>query len=153
MNAVEIEEAISQLAESSFNKDEFPYQFLEAFGNKSTTIKRLKSGTTNKSDVPGGVLQYNNIHMLVCNEGETSTAFEALNKSPATTKQKAKFTLATDGIDFQAEDVATGETVSCAFKDFPEHFGFFLSLAGISTVKQIRENSFDIRATSRLNKL
>ena len=69
MNAVEIEEAVSQLAESPFNKDEFPYQFLEAFGNKSTTIKRLKSGTTNKSDVPGGVLQYNNIHMLVCNEG------------------------------------------------------------------------------------
>lgn len=53
----------------------------------------------------------------------------------------------------QAEDVVTGETVSCAFTDFPEHFGFFLSLAGISTVKQIRENSFDIRATSRLNKL
>jgi len=153
LNAVEIEEAISQLAESPFNKDEFPYQFLEAFGNKSTTIKRLKSSTTNKSDIPGGVLQYNNIHMLVCNEGETSTAFEALQKSPATAKQKAKFTLATDGIDFQAEDVATGETVSCAFKDFPEHFGFFLSLAGISTVKQIRENSFDIRATSRLNKL
>lgn len=153
MNAVEIEEAISQLAESPFNKDEFPYQFLEAFGNKSTTIKRLKSGTTNKSDVPGGVLQYNNIHMLVCNEGETLTAFEALHKSPATTRQKAKFTLATDGIDFQAEDIVTGETVSCAFKDFPEHFGFFLSLAGISTVKQIRDYSFDIRATSRLNKL
>ena len=85
--------------------------------------------------------------------GGTSTAFEALQKSPATAKQKAKFTLATDGVDFQAEDLATGETVSCAFKDFPEHFGFFLSLAGISTVKQIRENSFDIRATSRLNKL
>ena len=42
LNAVEIEEAITQLAESSFNKDEFPYQFLEDFGNKSTTIKRLK---------------------------------------------------------------------------------------------------------------
>ena len=153
MNAVEIEEAISQLAESLFNKDEFPYQFLDAFGNKSTTIKRLKGGTANKSDVPNGVLQYNNIHILVCNEGETSTAFEALQKSPATTKQKAKFTLATDGVDFQAEDVATGETVSCDYINFPEHFGFFLSLAGISTVKQIRENSFDIRATSRLNKL
>ena len=69
MNAVEIEEAISQLAESPFDKDEFPYQFLEAFGNKSTTIKRLKNGNANKSDVTGGVLQYNNIHILVCNEG------------------------------------------------------------------------------------
>ncbi|MDQ2948479.1 MAG: hypothetical protein M3Y27_21500 [Acidobacteriota bacterium] len=39
MNAVEIEQAISQLAEQSFDAEEFPYAFLEAFGNKETTIK------------------------------------------------------------------------------------------------------------------
>ena len=43
--------------------------------------------------------------------------------------------------------------VACAYKDFPDHFGFFLPLAGITTVRQISENSFDIRATSRLNRL
>lgn len=41
----------------------------------------------------------------------------------------------------------------CTYADFPNHFGFFLPLAGISTVKQISDNAFDIRATSRLNKL
>ena len=30
---------------------------------------------------------------------------------------------------------------------------FFLPLAGITTVKQIRENAFDIKATGRLNRL
>ena len=49
--------------------------------------------------------------------------------------------------------MANGETVACAYKDFPDHFGFFLPLAGIATVKQISENSFDIRATSGLNRL
>src|SRR5690606_5127829 len=58
-----------------------------------------------------------------------------------------------DGADFEAEDLTSGETVACAFKDFPDHFGFFLPLAGISTVRQISENAFDIRATSRLNRL
>ena len=77
----------------------------------------------------------------------------ALKASPATAKAKAKFILATDGADFEAEDLASGETVACAFKDFPDHFGFFLPLAGISTVRQISENAFDIRATSRLNRL
>src|ERR1019366_8958638 len=77
----------------------------------------------------------------------------ALKESPATSKAKAKFILATDGVDFEAEDLANGETVACAYKDFPDHFGFFLPLAGISTVKQISENAFDIRATSRLNRL
>jgi hypothetical protein len=41
---------------------EFPYQFLRAFGNKETAIKRLKAGATNQSDI-GGVLQRGNIHI------------------------------------------------------------------------------------------
>jgi hypothetical protein len=152
MNAVEIEEAISALAEKPFNLDEFPYAFLEAFGNKPTTIKRLRSGASNKSDL-GGVLQTNNIHLAVCPPGEVTKTLAALKASPATAKAKARFILATDGMDFEAEDLTGGETVACAYQDFPDHFGFFLPLAGITTVKQIRESSFDIRATSRLNRL
>ena len=62
MNAVEIEQAISDLAEQPFDPAEFPFAFLEAFGNKETTIKRLRAGASNKSDL-GGVLQTNNIHI------------------------------------------------------------------------------------------
>ena len=51
MNAVEIEEAISALAEQPFDAEEFPFAFLEAFGNKDTTIKRLRAGASNKSDI------------------------------------------------------------------------------------------------------
>lgn len=153
MNAVEIEEAISLLSEQAFDPTEFPYSFLESFGNKSTTIKRLRTGNNNKSDIDGGVLQHNNIHIAVCDEGQVIETLKSLKESPATAKAKAKFILATDGKDFQAEDLTSGETVACDYSDFHNHFGFFLPLAGISTVKQIRENSFDIKATSRLNKL
>ncbi len=152
MNAVEIEAAISALAEQSFDGAEFPFAFLEAFGNKATTIKRLRTGSTNKSDV-GGVLQTNNIHIAVAESGAVSKTLEILKASPATSRAKAKFILATDGTDFEAEDLQSGETVACAYQNFPDHFGFFLPLAGISTVKQISDNAFDIRATSRLNRL
>ena len=152
MNAVEIEEAISQLAEQPFASESFPFAFLEAFGNKETTIKRLRAGASNKSDL-GGVLQTNNIHIATCGSGQVTKTLTALKESPATAKAKAKFILATDGEDFEAEELASGETVACAYKDFPDHFGFFLPLAGITTVRQIAENSFDIRATSRLNRL
>jgi len=53
LNAVEIEEAISALAEQPFNAQEFSFAFLEAFGNKPTTVKRLRSGVSNKSDLGG----------------------------------------------------------------------------------------------------
>ncbi len=152
MNAVEIEQAITDLAEQPFDPAEFPYAFLEAFGNKATTIKRLRAGASNKSDL-GGVLQTSNIHILACDAGRVAQTLAALKASPATAKAKAKFILATDGADFEAEDLNSGQTVACAFKDFPDHFGFFLPLAGISTVRQISENAFDIRATSRLNRL
>jgi len=152
MNAVEIEQAITDLAERPFDPAAFPYAFLEAFGNKATTLKRLRAGASNKSDL-GGVLQTSNIHILTCDAGQVTQTLAALKASPATTKAKAKFILATDGADFEAEDLSSGETVACAFKDFPDHFGFFLPLAGISTVRQISENAFDIRATSRLNRL
>ncbi|MEP2984128.1 MAG: DNA methyltransferase [Sulfitobacter sp.] len=152
MNAVEIEQAVSELAEQPFDAAEFPYAFLMAFGNKDTTIKRLRTGASNKSDL-GGVLQTNNIHLATCAPGDIAATLTALRDSPTTTRAKAKFILATDGIDLEAEDITTGETIACRYTDFPDHFGFFLPLAGISTVKQIRESAFDIRATSRLNRL
>lgn len=152
MNAVEIEQAISDLAGQAFDPAEFPFAFLQAFGNKEATIKRLRAGATNKSDI-GGILQTNNIHIAVAPPGEVTKTLAALKASPATAKAKAKFVLTTDGDTFEAEDVESDETVACAYTDFPDHFGFFLSLAGISTVKQVRDSSFDIRATSRLNRL
>lgn len=60
MNPVEIE-VISALAEQPFEAIEFPFAFLQAFGNKDTTIKRLRSGASNKSDL-GGVLHSTRPH-------------------------------------------------------------------------------------------
>jgi hypothetical protein len=153
MNPVEIEEAVSSLALEPFDATEFPFQFLRAFGNKETAIQRLRAGNTNQSDVAGALLQRGNIHIATCIAGAVDETLRALRESPKTASQKAKFILATDGEVFQAEDINGGGTVACAFADFHDHFGFFLPLAGITTVEQIRESSFDIKATGRLNKL
>jgi N-6 DNA Methylase len=153
MNAVEIEEAVSELAGRPFDPAEFPYAFLRAFGNKETTIKRLRSGQSNASDIPGGVLQRSNIHIAVCTDAMVTRTLVALRESANTTAAKAKFVLATDGVTLEAEELATGETIAPLYKDFAKHFGFFLPLGGISTVKEIKNNPFDIKATGRLNKL
>ncbi len=153
MNPVEIEEAVSNLALEPFDAAEFPFQFLIAFDNPATTIKRLRTGSTNQSDVPGGVLQRNNIHIATCAPGAVDDTLKALRDSPKTASAKAKFIVATDGEVFQAEDLNGGGTVACSYAEFPDHFGFFLPLAGITTVKEIRESSFDVKATGRLNRL
>jgi hypothetical protein len=153
MNAVEIEAAVSALALQPFESAEFPFAFLAAFDNKETTIKRLRKGETNGSDLPGGVLQRNNIHIATCAVGQVGETLRALRLSPRTAAAKAKFILATDGETLEAEELASGDTVASEYKDFAQHFGFFLPLAGISTIKEIKDNPVDVRATGRLNKL
>ncbi|WP_329757809.1 class I SAM-dependent DNA methyltransferase [Stenotrophomonas maltophilia] len=153
MNAVEIEQALSDLAAQAFDGAEFPFQFLAAFGNKTTTIARLRKGESNASDVPGGVLQRNHIHIAVAEPGQVGQTLAALKASPKTTQAKAKFVLATDGTTLEAEELTTGDAIACEFSQFPDHFGFFLPLAGISTIREIKDNPIDVRATGRLNKL
>ena len=153
MNAVEIESAISELALQPFDAAEFPFAFLAAFGSKGAALKRLRAGNNNASDVPGGVLLRNNIHIATCEAGTVGETFKALRASLSTTKAKAKFILATDGETLEAEELISSETITCTYSDFPNHFGFLLPLAGISTIKEIKDNPIDVRATSRLNKL
>jgi hypothetical protein len=164
LNAVEIEEAVSKLVEEAFNAAEFPYAFLEAFGNKTATLQRLRNigkNSTNKSDVivdgVQAVLQRNNIHMATCSNGGPDAVADLLKRltdSPATSKHKAKFALATDGHTVHAESLNSDDPpLVCEYKELADHFGYFLELAGISTVRQIRENAFDIKATGRLNRL
>jgi hypothetical protein len=136
MNAVEIEEAVSRLVVEPFDPTEFPFQFITAFGAKKTTVDRLRKGDSNQSDVGG-------VHY----------ALAALRSSPKTAAHKAKFILATDGETVEAEDLVGGDVIACAYADLPRNFATFLPLAGISTVKEIKNNPIDVKATGRLNKL
>lgn len=95
MNAVEIEEAVSRLAAEPFDANEFPWEFLAAFGNNETTIKRLRSGQSNASDVTGGVLQRNNVHLAVAPDGEVTTL--------------------RDGSTVEAEDPLSGAALACDY--------------------------------------
>jgi hypothetical protein len=154
MNAVEIEAAVSELASAPYDAAEFPFQFLAAFDKKETTLKRLRKGDSNKSDVPGAVLLINNIHIATCPEGQTRELLEQLKASPKTASARAKFIFVTDGSYFEAEDVTGAqEPVADFVPNLANHFGFFLPLAGISTVREIKDNPIDVRATGRLNKL
>ena len=78
MNTVEIEQAITDLAERPFDPAKFPFVFLEAFGDKNATLKKLCSGASNKSDLDG-INQVNHIHILI------GARFDALRHGTALT--------------------------------------------------------------------
>lgn len=154
MNAVEIEQAISELAEQPYDAKGFPYTFLECFDNSAARSKKLRKGTSNKSDL-AGVLQSGSIHIKTCEPGQVPETITALKDSKATQtkRNKVRFVLATDGVQLEAEDLASGDAITCTYEDLPNHFVFFWPLAGLSKTKQLSESEFDVRATLRLNKL
>ena len=100
------------------------------------------------------MLQRNNIHIKVCPEGEVTATLAALRAEPRHRASEGQV-----HPRHRRQDASRPKTSSTArpspahYADFPDHFGFFLPLAGITTVKQIRENAFDIKATGRLNRL
>ncbi len=171
MNAVETVEAVSDLVRREYDPAEFPFAFLEAFGSKATTLKKLRStakSSTNKSDFQAegvtAVLQRLHIHVVAYpppqNAGvgrpaeELDAVMRQLAQSPTTIRHKAKYVVVTDGRMVYAENIASDDApLVCPFDELDDHFGYFLELAGISTVRQIRENAFDIKATGRLNRL
>lgn len=151
MNAVEIEEAVFELARQPFDAEEFPYALLRAFGRKDVELKRLRKNNT--SDLAQGVLRRDSIHIAVAAPGEAGVALKALRGSPKSAANRVKFLVATDGEEVQAEETATGDFRSFRLAELDRNFGFFLPLAGISAVRQIKDNPIDVRAVGRLNKL
>lgn len=154
MNAVEIEQAISDLTDQSYDAAEFPFAFLECFDNSAARSTKLRKGTSNKSDIDG-VLQAGSIHIKTCEAGQVPETLTVLRESKATQtkRNKVRFVLATDGQQIEAEDLHTGDVIACDYTDLPNHFVFFWPIAGLSKTKQLSESEFDVRATLRLNKL
>src|SRR5690606_849872 len=114
------------------------------------TLQRLRkvgSGGTNHSDLAGGLLQRNHVHLAVCAPGAVRAAMDALRTSPKNRPNKVKLLLATDGQAVEAEYLATGEPMACRFVDLADHFGYFLPFAGFTTIQEIKDNPVDVRAT------
>ena len=159
MKATEIADAVQALIEAPFVPDDFPYDFLRAFGADDVTIKRLRAGNSNRSDVDGAVLPGGKtklkVHIVTAKPGEVDLAMDRLRRSAATEKQKARFLLTTDGQMLQAIDLEGGadDVLACTYAEFADRFGFFFPMAGISLTAEIRDNPIDIKATGRLDKL
>ncbi|MBL3562135.1 hypothetical protein [Rhodovulum sulfidophilum] len=53
MNPTEIYDALAEIAAEPFDATEFPFAFAAATDGAKAAISKLRSGSTNKSDLPG----------------------------------------------------------------------------------------------------
>lgn len=152
MNVVDIEENVQELVSKGFRPDTFILDFVKAYDAPKALIQQLKGGHQNLSDVDGAVLWRRNLHYKLAPKGQVAAVIAELERSQATSKYKARFVISTDGDEFSARDLVSGNTINCHFDELAVHFASFLSLAGIFIDEAIEENPIDIKATKRLTK-
>ena len=98
MYIADIEEAVSRLGAAPFDPTSFPFDFIAAYDAPPATVTRIRNGSQNASDVPGGVLWRQKLHLLVCERGQVENALDRLQASRATASQRVQFIAATDGV-------------------------------------------------------
>lgn len=151
MNVIEIEERIDEILAQGFKPADFIFDFIEAYGAPKSVIKQLRGG---QQDAFGQapVLWKRNVHFQLASEGQVGRILNALAAHKDTEKQRVRYIISTDGHDFGARDMKSGESLNCLNDELGVHFGFFLPLAGIERYKIADENPVDIKATGRLAK-
>ena len=153
MNPTEIADALDQIARAPFDAATFGFSFAEATDNAVAAVSKLRSGATNKSDQPNGVLHGTRFHYAPALPGLTDVTLDALRTSKRSLKSKPAILIATDGLTIAAEHPKSGDTLHCDFAELGTQFAFFLPAAGKDRYKAAEENPVDVKATGKLAKL
>lgn len=151
MNVIEIEARIDKIIAQGFKPADFIFELIEAYGAPKSIVKQLR-GVQKDAFTQAPVLWKRNAHFQLASEGQVGRVLTALAANKDTDKQKVRYIISTDGHDFGARDMKSGETLNCLLDELGVHFGFFLPMAGIERYKIADENPVDIKATGRLAK-
>lgn len=124
MNPTEIADALDTVAKAKFDPVEFGYSFAQATDNAQATVAKLKAGTTNKSDIPGGVLLNAKFHYAPALPGMAAEMLDSLRASKRTAKAKPAILIATDGEMIAAEHPKSGKRYTAPFWSLVRIFRF-----------------------------
>jgi hypothetical protein len=153
MNPTEIFEALDALGKAPYDANELPFAFAEATDNAKATIAKLRNGTTNKSDIQGGVLLNGKFHFAPALPGMAEAVLDEMKGSKRTARAKPAILFSSDGEFIAAEQGKTAERVHFPLAEFGDHFSFFLPAAGKDRYRAADENPVDIKAAGKLAKL
>ncbi len=153
MNPTEIYDALAEIAAEPFDATEFPFAFAAATDGAKAAISKLRSGSTNRSDLPGGVLFGKKFHFAPALAGMTDVTLDQLRSSKKTRTSKPAILIATDGEMISAEHPASDDALHCRFDELGDNFGFFLPAAGKERYRAVEENPVDVKATGKLARL
>src|SRR5690606_7273966 len=152
MNSHEIEHNVKIIFEN-FSKENFLFDLLLAYGISKTSITRLKSGDFNLSKVEGEVLYKKKIFFKEEETDKLLSSIETIAKEERILKHAPRFAILTDYKTLVAKDLKLGKNLDIAITDLPNHYTFFLPLAGSEVYHSANDNEADRNAAYRMAQL
>jgi type II restriction/modification system DNA methylase subunit YeeA len=152
MTSGEIEQKLTSLIEK-FDREEFVYDFLLAYGISKTSVSRLKKGDFNLSAIPGEVLYKSKIFFKMAPADRLLIEAEESAKEDRILKQNPRFVIVTDFETLVAKDLKTKLNRDFSIAEIPKYFDFFLPLAGAEIYRATNDNKADRDAAYKLAQL
>ena len=129
MTIIEIENNLNNLI-SNFNKENFIFDLLLAYGTPKSTIKRLIGSDHDKLDTNGELIFRKKLFFKVASKNLHSVIDE-LKTQKEVTKHSPRFIIVTDFETLLAYDTKTSDSLDTELLNIINHYDFFLPLAGM----------------------
>ena len=154
VNQASILESLDQIC-STINKDEFIFDFLNAYGLPKSTITLLRKGDGSRNVGAGDdiALKKKVYFQHVGINEDLAAAAEKLKASDIVSRNDIRFTIITDFQTLIAYDLKAGERLETTIDDLPKQYAFFLPLAGYEKAIMHSEHPADVRAAEKMGRL
>lgn len=148
----DLEKAVLEL-----NKDEFFYDFLQAYGIPKATITSLKKNTNGRNIgfEHGDIGFKNKIYFRSCKKGvNLQQELEKLKTLDAVVKGKARLLVVTDFEEIVGYDLTANELLAeIELSELHKQYAFFLPLAGYEKAVVYSDHPADVKASEKLGLL
>jgi len=158
MNIVQIEENIKQIInkiiQNELNQQDFIYELLLAYGHRSQSVLRVRSGERNLAeDKENSVFWKRQLYFKIARQQDLHVLIDEMRKEKRTETNKIRFLIVTDFKTILAIDTKTNHPLDVPFADLAKKFDFFLPWAGMEKAVYQGENPADVKAAEKLAKL
>lgn len=152
MQTLDIEKFVKNLTDN-FDKDNFIYDFLIAFGFTKMYIKRLREGNSNLSRKENQLIIKQKLFYELVENGDIYSIIENLKNDKSTYAHKPRFIVVQNIEHLLAIDTKTKETLDSALPELYKNIDFFLPWTGKEKYIAHRENPADVKAAEKMARI
>lgn len=152
MQTSDIEKIVKNLTDN-FDKDNFIYDFLIAFGFTRMYIKRLREGNSNLSRKENQLIIKQKLFYELVENGDIYSIIENLKNDKSTYAHKPRFIVVQNIEHLLAIDTKTKETLDSALPELYKNIDFFLPWTGKEKYIAHQENPADVKAAEKMARI